>query len=776
MAEVVTVPVSAPVVRPFAFDQTRQIGRYRVTGELGRGGMGIVLSGNDPRLDRAVAIKIVTPVDPAHGRQIANERTRQRLLGEARALAQLDHPNVVQVFDVGRHGEHVWLAMELVDGESLRQWAKRAQPWTAKLAILRQVAAGLASAHAVGVVHRDVKPDNVLIGRDGRARMADFGLASGANDEPCDSLGDSGLALRFSPRQSLTRTGAVMGTPAYMAPEQRRGQALDVRADQYALCVMAHELLFGHRPASPQQQSIPCPDADRVPRSVRAAIQRGLQESPEDRFASVEALSQALRVGSRRAGSLAVIGGVIALVIATASLTSRPAAAEQPVATPAVPTLLDGAVESNEQAIEARIEALTADGRYAQALAQATRAQRSATSVGARVAATIAMGRAQLLMNNAGLAAEAFERAYLEADSAALADQATRSAVGMAQALSAEGGRGEQAQRWLRRAQAQLPHTQDPTRLQIRLDEAWGQLHVRAREVDAAHSRFVAALEALPDAESSADALVALSGLAAIHSLRNDHAAAAAAWRRAIDVHHATARADHPRLVMLMTNLGVALMRLQDHGAARGAFETALEVAASSPAALHVIPHALNGLSVALKHTGELQRSARLAVQAAETMAAQVGDHPWVANCHSNAGVAYLQLGQLDAAEREFSRAHVLWQSTLGGDSPRLAFAEFGLGKVAVARGEPGRGATRIRRALALGSDGAGDSIDPVEAHFELAQALAADDQPDAAVDHARRALAATGPGDATAERSPMRDQIAAWLLRHANAPMHRSL
>jgi len=212
-----------------------QIGRYRILDLVGAGGMGVVYSAFDPELDRRVALKLV--------RTAADEESqRARLLREARAIARVAHPNVVAVHDAGTIGDRVFIAMEFVDGATL---TKSSRSLPERLELLAQAGQGLLAAHRAGLVHRDFKPDNVLVGRDGRVRVTDFGLARPqAESDPAPSPDE----LRRSPDVPLTQTGALAGTPAYMAPEQMRGERIDVRADVFSFCVTAWECLHGARP------------------------------------------------------------------------------------------------------------------------------------------------------------------------------------------------------------------------------------------------------------------------------------------------------------------------------------------------------------------------------------------------------------------------------------------------------------------------------------------------------------------------------------------------
>jgi tetratricopeptide (TPR) repeat protein len=298
------------------------IGAFIVQRVLGTGAMGVVVLARDPELDRPVAIKLLAP---HYGN---GEVARQRLVREAQAVARLSHPNVIAVHQVGTHGDRVYMVMEYVDGGTLRQWL-HAQPRSVAeiLGVYRQAAHGLAAAHAAGLVHRDFKPDNVLIGLDGRVRVSDFGLVTPSGD----SSGPSGPPIGGSDVR-LTQTGAVLGTPAYMAPEQFAGLPVDARADQFAMCVALFEALYGVRPFSGDNVGqlyaaiaggrMVSPTRTDVPASVHGAVVRGLDVEPDARHPSMQALAAALVAVAPapvRAGppvALAVGGLVAVLAVA----------------------------------------------------------------------------------------------------------------------------------------------------------------------------------------------------------------------------------------------------------------------------------------------------------------------------------------------------------------------------------------------------------------------------------------------------------------------------
>ncbi|MBK8239957.1 MAG: serine/threonine protein kinase [Deltaproteobacteria bacterium] len=317
----------------------RLVGRYIVLERLGAGGMGVVYRAFDPDLDRSVALKLVT-VDRERG-----DDERSRLLREAQAMARLAHPNVIPVFDVGIEGQLVFVAMELVDGMTLAQWC-RADPrsWREILACFAEAGQGLAAAHAVGLIHRDFKPDNVMVGAQpqpgrsfGRVRVLDFGLArhdgSTANvvidrEASAELLRSSGARKVAIPLEhSMTADGAVMGTPAYMSPEQHLGAEVQASSDQFSFCVALWQALYGAPPFAGdslvalatnvlQGRLREPPAGTKVPRHVHAALVRGLETDERRRHPSMLALLEALdrdRTLRRRRVAALALGGTALL-------------------------------------------------------------------------------------------------------------------------------------------------------------------------------------------------------------------------------------------------------------------------------------------------------------------------------------------------------------------------------------------------------------------------------------------------------------------------------
>jgi eukaryotic-like serine/threonine-protein kinase len=270
--------------------------RYVIIDAVGVGGMGVVYSAYDPELDRKVALKLFRAYDGP----IPMEERRTRLLREAQAMARIAHPNVVAVYDAGTFEQQVFLAMQFVEGRTLRAWL-REQPRTVAeiLSAFEQAGQGLAAAHAAGVVHRDFKPDNILVSRDGVVRVTDFGLARGANfvDLPAETPRPRRIPAGTALATPLTTAGSVMGTPGYMAPEQERGGVTDARTDQYGFCASLLEALTGQRPDA-KSAFEGALSFEALPASVRRVVRKGLSTDPANRYESMSALLEALAVAN----------------------------------------------------------------------------------------------------------------------------------------------------------------------------------------------------------------------------------------------------------------------------------------------------------------------------------------------------------------------------------------------------------------------------------------------------------------------------------------------
>ncbi len=292
------------------------VGRFTILGRLGQGGMGTVFSAYDPDLDRKVALKLLRG-----GAARSDPERSARLLREAQTLARLSHPNVVSIHEVGTVGDEVFMALEYVAGGSLDDTGEAEQ--ATLLEWLVQAGRGVAAAHERGLVHRDIKPGNVLLTEDGRAKVSDFGLATDPGKAELDVTLDGvpaptpSLAAHLERAGALqTETGAVLGTPAFMAPEQIDGSAIDARSDQFSFCVMAFRVLEGRPPFVGQtimalREAIAAgpSSAKAMPAWLESLVARGLAENPAERHPSMQALLDAIDRGRRpRDWKLPVLG------------------------------------------------------------------------------------------------------------------------------------------------------------------------------------------------------------------------------------------------------------------------------------------------------------------------------------------------------------------------------------------------------------------------------------------------------------------------------------
>ncbi|AKT39516.1 serine/threonine-protein kinase [Chondromyces crocatus] len=265
--------------------------RYSIEESLGEGGMGEVYRALDTRLHRRVALKVLRRAPDAD--PTTWDEAAARMMREAQAAAALNHPNAVSLYDVGEHEGTPFLAMELVDGPPLRRYVGTQVPQSTRIRWLLDVACALAAAHRVGVVHRDVKPENVMLRSDGVIKVLDFGIARRVRTSLEAPMGDGSDATAAT----ITSPGKLIGTPAYMAPEQIRAEEADGRADQFSWGVMAYELLSGRLPFGHGRDVLaviaavlgdqPAP-LEGVPESIAAVVARAMSKRREDRFASMD--------------------------------------------------------------------------------------------------------------------------------------------------------------------------------------------------------------------------------------------------------------------------------------------------------------------------------------------------------------------------------------------------------------------------------------------------------------------------------------------------------
>jgi tetratricopeptide (TPR) repeat protein len=775
------------------------VGRYVVLAQIGRGGMGAVYAAYDPELDRKVAIKLLLagPEDPARAADLRTRRVR-----EAQALAQLAHPSVVTVHDVGTLGDRVWVAMEFVDGVTLSGWLRQ-QPrgWQEVVRTLRRAGEGLAAAHAAGLVHRDVKPDNVMVSADGRVRVMDFGLARAAGPAAAPpDLRASSSALAAE----VTRAGAVMGTPQYMAPEQWLGAATDARTDQFSFCVTLWEALYGQRPFAGGATELAMrvtegrrdepPARAGVPSWLRAAVERGLATAPAARWPSMEALLAALAGGARRRRRrLAVAAAAAALVGLGAGLGSaRWAEARAARACDASGMQIR---EAWSPATRAELQAaLAATGlayapatfdrlapildRYADdwqvARAQACRARvagRWDAATGERAEACLLEARwalegllAVLREGGEGVVQPAVDAAGRLPPTAACLDAtwlAHRPALPHAAATRAEAAavrRGlEQA-----RARAAAGDYREAAALAgtlvTRADATgWRPLAAQARvlagELTDRAGEPLAAVRLLEDGlflaeELGEDGLVA-DAASLLTDVVGDNLARfeeGLRWGRLAD---GLVRRLGEQEGTRGARLAAALAGVHE---ARGDFARAEPFAARALAIWERIlgpgnpsvAVASNNLAIVRHSLGRRAEAKALFERAlALTEATSGPEHPTVAAMLNNLGNVYQVDEDLDEALRLFERALALRERTLGPEHPNVALGLVNLAAVHIDRGEYAAAEGLARRALALSERRLGpDHPDLASSLDYLAMIATARGELDAALATARRAVA----------------------------------
>lgn len=614
--------------------------------------MGVVYEALDSELDRAVALKRVHP-------RRTDADTRARLLSEARTLARLSHPNIVPVFDVTTEGDEVFVAMELVLGDDLRHWGRR-QPrsWRAIVEVLAQAGDGLAYAHAQGVVHRDFKPTNVLIGHDGRARVVDFGLARPIPEEtPASSVEGSDASEDPSPGS---------GTPRYMAPEVRAGQAASPLADQFGFCVTGWELLFGHRPTSIDDARAHA-QGRRVPRRIRAALLRGLSEAPTDRFPDMASLLTSLRRSSSAP-----------LWIAGAGLLAVVGAAAWPGDDPCLD--VGSAIDSTwgPTRLAALQEAFASTG--------SVNAQQAAERVGARLDRHVAGWIAERERScHATLVQRTQPRGMYELQTACLEDVriATDALLEILisdpdpelvhRAVSAVAALPEPSDCAEPDGSSTGPLDGDDEARSLRADLSRVQALVRAGRASAA----LDAAAALVDAATTADDAwtAARAGLlrAQVELSTGDEAAAEQSLSAATI---AAARANHDPTVAEAWAMMAYLIagdpeRRNELGTLLTVAEAALARAGDDPRLAIRLQRARARM---LSAQGDLEAAAELSVEIAEASERQLGvDDPELPDALTDAGLALHDSGRPDAARVHLERAVELDVELFGDRHPRLA-------------------------------------------------------------------------------------------------------
>jgi predicted Ser/Thr protein kinase/tetratricopeptide (TPR) repeat protein len=534
------------------------VGRYRVDAEIGSGGQGIVARASDLELGRSLAIKVIRHAEP---------RSRERILREARALAALEHPNVARVLDVGEHRGRVFIAMEYIDGANLGQWwADDRVDRKQRVGALCDAGRGLAAAHAAGLVHRDFKPANVLVARNGRVVVTDFGLVL---DQESDA-----------PR--LTDRNLRIGTPGYMAPEQVLGNEVGTRADQFAFCVSLFEAAYRVRPfegrnvaelvGAMARRIATAPKGQSAPRWLRRVIERGLDPDPAQRFASMTALLDAIEAGPRRVRRLVL--GVVAIAIVVLAVLAVPKAAT-PIAVPTtferMPQPLAVLGGPNSQWTRDRAIGVLADvdadreaGRNAEARDGAERIRVAALAEGDESVARWALanrGWAEAALPDAVAARRTFTQLREEAQRSGDDLQLAHAALGLFE-LDRFDGNLDRALEWTDEAEAAALRVEMPLRIWVHVQVSRAVIAFTRGDLDAAEAGWMDALDlCADDAEGDRARALLLNNLGAIQGRRQNFVQAAALLAESAQLYAEILPEDHLDLATVETNLGLNLVK-----------------------------------------------------------------------------------------------------------------------------------------------------------------------------------------------------------------------
>jgi len=693
----------------------RRLGRFQVRGVLGRGGMGTVLEALDETLARTVALKLL------HGRL---DEAKDRLLREAQALAQLSHPNVVQVYEVGMVEDQMFIAMELVEGETLRKWQRRRRPWRQVVEVYLQAGRGLAAAHARDLIHRDFKPENCIIGDNGRVRVLDFGLARGSKaSEPTTPR-----ALRIEDgalQQRMTQSGKVMGTLSYLPLAQIMGRPADAKSDQFSFCVSLYEALYGVLPfhdasllalITAQQEGAlqKGPHERAVPRRLRRILLRGLAEQPEARWATMEELLAALELllHPRRwlvqATAATLVGAFGAGAIVLALVQDAPCADPR--------AALEGTWgRSDQQAVEAAF--LGSGHAEAPQLFERVKAELDAYS-DAWVDMQQESCRATYVHNSQSEAlfdqrTRCLQRRHgrLQATIDALAEVSSPSDALERTVLPFKLPRLESCAD-LDALEAALPLPVEPERreqvLALRRELDRADTLSEGGAIGEATRLATAAVEGAHRVDHEPVLAEALEALGRLQVLGGSEATGEVTLQEAIE---AAARAkDDATGARAWSSLIYAVM-------AQGELDRSLSLRFGARAAVERAgdPVArgwlLNNLGSLHGQRGEIDEARDLFQQALEVKQSALGpNHLDVGIAWSNLGNALVRGARLDEAREAFERARAIFVAKVGESHPNVAFVETGLGSLRKQRGELVEAAAHYQRALeirerALGPD-----------------------------------------------------------------------
>ena len=658
-----TVPsTGADLPDALQLDPPSAFGRYRVHRQIGEGGMGRVFEAYDPQLKRRVAIKVV--------RDASTHKGRLRLWREAQVLARLSHPNIVEVHDLGTLGDELFIAMELVAGESLAHWLQPQRRPSAVLDAFRQAGAGLAAAHRAGVVHRDFKPSNVMVDPAGRVRVLDFGLACA----PEPSLNDSAVPPTFPGPDPMLTAGRA-GTPAYMAPEQLRGQPADARSDQFSFCVSLFEGLYGRRPfrgrsiselrRAIKRRDVEESDSGVVPQRVRKAMLRGLRAEPDERWPTMEALLERLHGPTSQLRWWGLAGAIVAAALVLPQLPSTPDTAE--AAEPELPNDVR-APESLALEVE-RIQTLRNEGKFARAIEYADALEpRVVESGDRRLLARFHYQRGIAALSHGLPARDDFAAAYELDEGESSVAAALQLAV-----IAAEAGRPDDALRWLGEAEAGVVRADAPDGLALDLAVASGQTYETLGDLESARRGYEEALRLARDTlpPMSPEIATRLDDYGQALRQLGDIEGALAAHEESRRHYEATVGPDHPWTAASIEKAGNALSTAGRHREAVALYRRSLSIRERALGPEHnEVLASLTNLGSVLLAIGDVDEGAQMLERSMriEESRGELGQNS-IATIHGLANARLLQQRPEEAA-RLFSRAATIVQEGWGPHHP----------------------------------------------------------------------------------------------------------
>ncbi len=734
-----------------------QVGRYVLRERLGAGGLGVVYAAHDPRLDREVAIKLLRQTP---GRTHSREQTR--LLREGQAIARLSHPNVIEVFDVGTYDGlyspdgvelglppcGVFVVMARLEGQTLQQWLQgHSRPWERVLEHMQAAGQGLAAAHAAGLVHRDFKPANVFVERDGRVRVLDFGLARPRHGSPRSYTAPPWAATssRTSTEalDTITRTGAVLGTPAFMAPEQHAGRNADARSDQYSFCATLYRGLYGVLPFEGEDlETLEMAKRDmlltrpmgvvRIPGWLSTAMLRGLSPNPRERWPSMLALLRALSPGQRarhRRRRLMLAGGLLGVGLLGAAYVRQASSRcdDTPTWTDASRTAVQRALSEHDAGrqalprVNAELERYGAAwDREHQAVCEAALSNPDEPSLDLRMAcmrqrrnhydALVGL----LADADAEVAAQATVAVtQLPAVEACRDGERSRAELGPAtdpadvrevvalrariSTISAHmtAGKIDQA---LKMAVALVPDTEARGVAPLVAEAHWWEGHLRriSGDLQGALPRLEqASMTAIGCGHDKIAALAAVEMTTVLGNLaRYDEALEWARHAEAAAARHG--RGTYPE-ARAYTAKGAIVQQLGRMDEAYALYQRAMEVQERVDPDSHELPTILNNLGTAALGLGNSAEAHRHYSRSYSELVRRLGvDHPQAVGARMNLGITTADLGLRDEARGHYLAARKGFVQHFGPDDLRVAYCDTNLGDLLLTTGRLQAARTRF--------------------------------------------------------------------------------